>query len=189
MTFLKYGFLLFITSFLFIESFILFQISDIKNTDIEKDFDYIIVLGEKLNNNEMSDISIDRLKKSFDIYKINKNSKIIVSGGVIKPNTISEAEIMGSYLESLGIPKKDIILENKARSTFENIKFSKKIMEKDKKVALITSDFHISRAFMICNNMNLNVTPYFSNVPTIKKIQRLFGEYPRFIVDFIRSNL
>lgn len=175
-------------SFIFIESFIFLGMIKIKENDISSNFDYIIVLGEKLDDNEMSDILVDRLNCAFKLYKKNKNAKLILSGGLISKNTISEASIMSDFLLNLGVSQSDIILEDKATSTFENIEFSQKLIDnKNKNIALISSDFHMPRALVISKNMRLKVTPYCSDTDFMVKFKRLLCEYPRLLVDIVRS--
>ena len=180
--------ILMLISLIFTEVFLVLGMTKVKENQIYDDFDYIIVLGEKLNNDNMSNILIDRLDLAFNLYRKNKNAKLILTGGTIGKNSISEASAMSNFLLESGVPNDDIVLENEATSTFENIKFTRElIQDKSKKVALVTSDFHISRALVISKNMGLNVIPYPSNTTLLDKTKRLIGEYPRFLVDITRS--
>lgn len=179
---------LILISLIFTESFLVLGMTKVKENQVSYDFDYIIVLGEKLNNDNISDILKGRLDFAFNLYKKNKNAKLILTGGTIGKNRISEASAMFDFLLELGVPNDDIVLENEATSTFENIKFTRElIQDKSKKIALVTSDFHISRALVISKNMRLNVIPYSSNTTLLDKTKRLISEYPRFLVDIIRS--
>ena len=36
---------------------------------------------------------------------------------------------MANYLMELGVPKQDILIENRSRTTFENLTFNKAILE------------------------------------------------------------
>ncbi len=103
-----------------------------------------------------------RVEKAERLYKEGLLEKIIVTGGrgyLNKDRVTPEAVKMQNYLVEKGIPKKDILLEDKARSTFENIKYSLELIKEKcnlekMKLALITSDFHLRR----CTGMTLLAT-------------------------------
>ena len=103
-----------------------------------------------------------RVEKAERLYKEGLLEKIIVTGGIgylSKDRVTPEAVKMQDYLFEKGIPKKDILLEDKARSTFENIKYSLELIKEKcdlekMKLALITSDFHLRR----CTGMTLMAT-------------------------------
>ena len=186
----KFTAVLMLMSLIFIEIFLVLGMSKVKENRIYDDFDYIIVLGEKLNNDNMSNILIDRVDLAFNLYRKNKNAKLILTGGTIGENSISEAFAMSNFLLELGVSSNDIILENKATSTFENIKLTRELIQhENKNIALVTSDFHIPRALVISRNMGLDVVPYSSNTTLVEKTKRLVGEYPRFLVDITRSSI
>ncbi|MBW6410997.1 YdcF family protein [Clostridium weizhouense] len=119
---------------------------------LKGDLDYIIVLGSGLIGDRVPPLLKSRLDKSIEIYKKQKekgnNTKIIVSGGQGADELISEASAMGNYLMSQNINKNDIILEDKSRTTYENMKFSKLIMDKSNKYRCIfvTNNYHVFRA-------------------------------------------
>ena len=59
-----------------------------------------------------------------------------------------EAPVIKEYLVSLGVPPKDIFTEERARDTWENVVFSKKICDEKgyKKPLIVTSAYHMRRA-------------------------------------------
>lgn len=150
--------------------------------------DFIIVLGAGLiRGREVSRLLGSRLDKAYDFYLKQKNnkgksSKIIVSGGRGGDEEISEAEAMKEYLVSKGCPNKDIILEDKARTTYENMIFSKKIMDKMKKKyksVFVTNEYHVFRAGILAKkaglkNVGLGSKTAFYFVPSAF-IREFFG--------------
>lgn len=50
---------------------------------------------------------------------------------------------MAEYLEKKGISKERMKLEAKSVNTFEDIENSKKLIEKDKSVVIVTNNFHV----------------------------------------------
>lgn len=113
--------------------------------------DFVIVHGAGLlEGRRVSPLLARRLEKGIQIYKLSgKKAKIIVSGGQGKDETISEAQAMKDYLLSHAIPTESIILENQSKTTMENLRFSKKIMDglmKSYRCIFVTNDYHVFRA-------------------------------------------
>ncbi|MGL5693676.1 MAG: YdcF family protein, partial [Peptostreptococcaceae bacterium] len=128
---------------------------------VKKDLDYIIVLGSGLIKDRVPPLLKSRLDKGIEIYnqQIKKGNpcKIIVSGGQGADELVSEASAMGKYLLSQGIKESDVILEDKSRTTYENMKFSKKIMDKSEKYnsIFITNNYHVFRASIFARKVGL----------------------------------
>ena len=97
----------------------------------ERDFDYVIIHGAGLlKGDRISRLLEDRLNKAIDIYRMDPTPpKMIPSGGRGADETVSEAEAMKKYLLEHGIPESDIILEDRSRTTYENLKYSKQILD------------------------------------------------------------
>lgn len=134
-------------------TFIIFCISSIiVNLNIKKKtYNAIIVLGGYLvNGNQLTRALTKRLNLAIKLYNNQKEKpKIIVSGGKIREETISEAEAMEKYLVSKNIPIQDIIKENKSKNTLENFKFSKQKLvglNISENIAFVSNDFHILRS-------------------------------------------
>lgn len=89
---------------------------------------------------------------------------ILLSGGQVFEDTGQEARIAKKILLSLGIPEKDIIIEDKSINTTQNAKFSAEIMQNKnlKRPILVTSAFHMRRAMLNFKNMGYEPLP----VPT-----------------------
>lgn len=116
-----------------------------------------IVLGASLWEDEPSPGLKERLDQALADYKAGKFSYFLVTGGYdTSQSKYTEAEGMANYLEKQGIPRENIILENKATSTYENLKFSQALMkEKNLQSALIiTHDYHGNRAYEMAKSLN-----------------------------------
>ena len=108
-----------------------------------------IVLGAALWNDTPSPALKERLDYAFELYEQGKVGKLILTGGLDgNGSEQTEAEGMRDYLLELGIPEDKLLLELKARSTYENLLFSKPIAEADNldKLLIITHDYHASRS-------------------------------------------
>ncbi len=120
-----------------------------ENNEVKEKCDIGLILG----NESLMDI---RCAKGIELYEQGLVEKLAVSGGIGFLNhdrKTPEANKMYDILRELGIPDKDIIVENESRDTKENITNTLKIVAskysnidiKNLKYALITSDFHLRR--------------------------------------------
>ncbi len=127
-----------------------------------KDFDYIVVLGGSMKGIELSELIKQRMLTSFAYYTTNK-SIMIFSGG--KSNgDIEESVAMKNFAIENNIQDTDILLEKLAMNTMQNIQYVKKLIQQqdtdfeDKKICVITNNFHVFRTKLICNKMKVNWT-------------------------------
>lgn len=128
--------------FIMIESFIL---SGFYKTPSEE-VDYLIVLGAHVRDGKPSRVLAKRLDAAYDYAKDRDHVMVVVTGGKGDNETTTEAYAMAVYLEEKGLDPERILLEEKATNTNENLAFSMELTGKNKKVAVVSNDFHIFRA-------------------------------------------
>lgn len=184
--------IIFIVSFIFIESILIININQFKEVKDIENLKYIIVLGAGLDGYKVGKTLQSRLDKALEYYKLNPNAKIIVSGGQGKDEMISEAVAMKRYLIENGVNENKIIKEDKATTTLENIKFSKDILKNRKdenaKVLIVTNEFHLTRAMIIANILGVENEGLASQTSMKTRINYLIREYPTMIIDLIRTS-
>ncbi|HCW09255.1 MAG TPA: hypothetical protein DGG95_18010 [Cytophagales bacterium] len=93
----------------------------------------------------------DRVTHAIQLYKMGKIKKILVSGGSGRLNAPerTEANEIADVLLLMGVPKEDIVIEDRSRNTHESAVEVKKILEGKSKPSdclLITSAFHMRRS-------------------------------------------
>lgn len=144
---------------LFLGVFGVAQSAIIKNAvqEPEKNADYIVVLGARVNGTRVTLNLKYRLDVALDYLNENEGTKVVVSGGQGKGEDITEAKAMSDYLVRNGIKSDRIILEDKSKNTNENLKFTAELIgSKTKKVVIVSNDFHIYRAKCIAKKMGYN---------------------------------
>lgn len=126
--------------------------------------DYIIVLGSGLIGDRVPPLLKSRLDKGIEIYKqqLSKGNspKIIVSGGQGSDELVSEASAMRKYLLSQDIANEAILVEDKSTTTYENLKFSKELIDTSKKYSCVisTNNYHVFRAVMYAKDAKLKAS-------------------------------
>ena len=120
------------------------------------DADYLIVLGCKVNGSVPSRMLRQRLDAAADYLNACPDTQVIVSGGQGYNETMTEAACMARELTARGIDPQRIILEDKATSTMENLRFSMELMDEGASVAIVSNEFHLYRADQMAQSLGLN---------------------------------
>ena len=135
----------------------LFTYGNISNADFTEDV--VIVLGAGINGETVSRPLYHRLNAAVDYWRQNPSAYIIVCGGLGNRAVITEAEAMARHLIARGVPREQILLEDRSTSTYENLTFAKEILDEKFpqgfRSVLITNDFHIYRAVMTARQVGI----------------------------------
>jgi len=92
--------------------------------------------------------SMMRLFKAFQVYEKTGAQVIIAGGNVYDKPGESISAVMGSVMESWGVPKEKIDLEQRSKTTYENAIYSLAMLDKTvKNIILVTSALHMPRAY------------------------------------------
>ena len=119
--------------------------------DRNESCEYMVVLGAKVRPDGPSVSLMDRITAAADYMKENPQVIAIVSGGQGPDEPMTEAECMYRELVKLGIDPDRIWLEDRASSTWENLRFSLSLIEektgqRPEKIGLLSSEYHLFRA-------------------------------------------
>lgn len=139
--------------------------------------DAAIVLGAATHNGQVSPVYRERLNHAVLLYCQNYVDKIIVTGGRAEGSEISDAQAAKEYVLGQGIPKEDVLTENKSAVTRENLLYSKEIMESEGMVtALIVSDpLHMKRAVFLAEDLGIEA---YSSPTATTRYQSLRTKIP-----------
>ena len=126
--------------------------------------DYIIVLGAGVNGTAPSLSLRERLGAAEKYLRDNPDCTAIVSGGRGAGEDITEAQAMRDWLVSRGIEESRIVMEDRASSTEENLRFSFDLIrsrggEPEKMhIAVVSSEYHLCRAARLAEALGVTVT-------------------------------
>lgn len=113
------------------------------------------------------------IEKAADLYRQGLVPKIIVSGGKNEKTGIVEGDYMAKELNKLGVPAKDVLIENKSTNTLENVLFSRDIIEQEigleniSTIVAVVKNYHARRSLMTLRkhlpmSIRLKSAPYKS---------------------------
>lgn len=130
------------------------------------DQDFIIVLGSGLiNGSIVPPLLAKRIDKAISFYEeqrkaTGKTAKLIMSGGQGSDEQVAEGVAMKEYAIQKGIPESQILVESESKNTFENMKFSKIIMDRISgnetyHAIFTTNNYHLFRAGLFAKMANL----------------------------------
>lgn len=119
--------------------------------DPEQDCPYILVLGAKVREDGPSVSLMNRIDAAFDYLTTHPESVAVVSGGQGPDEPMTEARCMYDHLIARGIDPARVWMEDRATSTWENLKFTLDLIEertgrRPGSLGIISSEYHLFRA-------------------------------------------
>ena len=119
----------------------------------------LIVLGCKVNGMTPSTMLSRRLDVAAEILLKDSSLHCIVSGGQGEDEGCTESSAMRQYLLNKGVADSQIIEENQATSTRENIELSRRLIDDrglSRQVIICTDFYHQYRAQVYADRMGLD---------------------------------
>ena len=153
-------FYLFVNFVVFLASTLLYQFYYPKYNQ-----DYLIVLGAGLMNGEtVTPLLAKRVDRAIQFYLAQRTKtghplKLVMSGGQGPDEKVPEAVAMKQYACEQGILESDVLLEANSTTTYENMRFSKELIEnqgiENPRVLFVSNNYHIFRAGMFAHQAKL----------------------------------
>ncbi len=130
--------------------------------------DCIIVLGAAVQEQNPSPVFAERIRHGIGLYETSYALKIIFTGGYGEGQKFSESGVGMLVATQRGVSADDIYIEEKSRTTQQNIAEAASLMKKhDLKSAIIVSDpLHMKRAMMMADD--LGIAAVSSPTPTTR---------------------
>lgn len=120
----------------------------------------VVVLGAGLHDGQVPPILASRLDTASQLWHRHPTAYIVVSGAQLRGDYRSEAAAMASYLtECCHIPQAQILLEEGARNTWQNLRLSASLLSKkgiSGQVVIVTSSFHVPRTWLYRRRQQLS---------------------------------
>lgn len=133
-------------------------------------YDAVIVLSGMTDaQNSSSDRiefsgAVDRILAGITLIKKGRADMLIISGGdgSLTQQYKPEARVLRDFSLEWGLPRNQILIDDKSRNTYENAVFTAELLENQKveKLLLITSAFHMVRSRGCFRKVGLDVDVY-----------------------------
>ncbi|MCF7730533.1 MAG: YdcF family protein [Akkermansiaceae bacterium] len=130
--------------------------------------DCIIVLGAAVQDTNPSPVFEERIRHGIDLYHAGYAPKLLFTGGIGEGQKHSESSVGRSVAIQHGIPARDILIEERSRTTLQNLTEAAAVMQKHGlKSAIVVSDpLHMKRAMMMAGG--LEIAAVSSPTPTTR---------------------
>jgi uncharacterized SAM-binding protein YcdF (DUF218 family) len=145
--------------------------STISDFELAKFTDYdsvhIVVLAsgyspdKRINSalGQLDNSSIARLVEGVRIHRKLPNSTLIFSAGPAKGDSVSQAEVSAKSAIELGVNPDKLMLMQNPTNTMEEAAAYLKLFGNQRPLILVTSAYHMNRALMLFNFLNLHPFP------------------------------
>lgn len=119
--------------------------------------DCIIVLGAAVQGDAPSPVFEERIRHGIALYQEGYAPVLIFTGGVGAGQTHSEGSIARTMAVRHGVPATDILIEEKSRTTQQNLAEARDLMRQHQmKSAIVVSDpLHMKRATMMAEDLGI----------------------------------
>ena len=119
--------------------------------------DAIVVLGAAQYNGRPSPVLRARLNHALHLFREGHAPRIIVTGGMGRGDTTSEATVGRRFLVAHGVPAEAVIVQAQGRSTQASMTAVGEWLEQEKlrRVLLVSDPFHMFRLRMEARRTNL----------------------------------
>ena len=163
-------FLLFSTPFLW------FFASPLKIAGAPQKADVILVFGGGVGETGSPGKStMERARYAAELYKQGYSDKILFSSGYTY--VYNDAENMKLFAVSMGVSEKDILLEQRANSAYENVVFSRKILNQNnyRTVLFISSPYNMRRVKLVFDKLAKDVKVIYTPIHNSQFYDRAEG--------------
>lgn len=120
-----------------------------------------VVFGAGVRNGYPTAMLYDRVASAVDLYRAGKVQKLLMSGDNRFENYNEPAAMRRTALQ-LGVADEDIVLDHAGRSTYDTCYRAREIFGVQAAI-LVTQDFHLDRALMLCDGMGIDAVGFASD--------------------------
>jgi uncharacterized SAM-binding protein YcdF (DUF218 family) len=106
----------------------------------------------------VSEQTISIVSEGLRLYRLIPGAKMIASGGIARKGDKPVAAIMADFLQQMGAPIKDLIVEGNSRNTYENLVEVKKIVG-SRPFILVALGCDLKRAAAVAKKLQMQPIP------------------------------
>lgn len=127
----------------------------------EESCQYMVVLGCMVRDDGPSVSLQNRIDAAYEYLIAHPEVIAVVSGGQGEDEPMTEAQCMFQQLVEMGIAPERVWMEDRATSTWENLRFSLDLIEektgkRPARIGLLSSEYHLYRASLQAKSLGLD---------------------------------
>lgn len=122
----------------------------------------VVVLGAGLVRGRVTPLLAGRLAKGQELYERGRaagaGTVVVPSGGQGADEPVPEGRAMADWLVQRGVPAEHVLVEERSRTTRENLELSRRVLAEaaiQGRVTVVTSDYHALRAASLMRSLGL----------------------------------
>ena len=120
----------------------------------------VVVLGSRLIDGQVPPLLRSRLDRAVEIYGSTTPRPVMIpSGGQGHDESRAEGTAMAEYLRGAGVDPADILVEDKAVNTEENLRLSSDLFAASGRsgaLVAVTNNYHVLRAALLARSLKLD---------------------------------
>ncbi|MET7996660.1 YdcF family protein [Amycolatopsis sp. NPDC005232] len=152
----------------------------------------IIVLGSGLLGDRVPPLLASRLDRGVQCYQRSPEAFVVVSGGQGSDELTSEAVAMAAYLENAGVSRESVLLEDKATTTDENLRFSVELLRArgiSGRILAVTNNYHVFRTAILARRLRLRLDVIGAKTASYFVPSAFLREFVALLVQYKKTNI
>ncbi|QRP44650.1 YdcF family protein [Amycolatopsis sp. FDAARGOS 1241] len=154
--------------------------------------DAVIVLGSGLLGDRVPPLLASRLDRGAQVLRRSPDAVVVVSGGRGSDELTSEAAAMASYLENSGVPRSAVLLEDRATTTDENLRFSVDVLHHhgiSGRFLAVTNNYHVFRTAVLARRLGLKLDVIGAKTASYFVPSAFLREFVALLVQYKKTNI
>ncbi|WP_020661998.1 YdcF family protein [Amycolatopsis benzoatilytica] len=153
--------------------------------------DAVIVLGSGLLGDRVPPLLASRLDRAVQVHQRSPGALLVVSGGQGPDELTSEADAMARYLVEAGVPADQVLLEDRATTTGENLRFSVAVLDRrgfSGAVLAVTNNYHVFRTAVLARKLGLKLNVIGAKTASYFVPSAFLREFVALLLQYRKTN-
>jgi vancomycin permeability regulator SanA len=132
-----------------------------------------------------------RMSAGVEIYRQNHCGALVISGGAAH-NQYVEAQTMAELARGAGVPQEHIVIEGKARSTWQNVGYATPLVAAYDRILIVSESLHAFRAKRYACRQDVNLCKRVRAVGRVGPASLWWWRIPASVyelLDYVRDQL
>jgi uncharacterized SAM-binding protein YcdF (DUF218 family) len=151
----------------------------------------VIVLGSGLLGERVPPLLASRLDRAVVFWRRCPEALVVVSGGQGPDELRSEAAAMEDYLVAAGVPGTQLVLEDRAATTAENLRYSIALLNErgfTGRVLAVTNNYHVFRTAVLARRLGLRLDVIGARTASYFVPSAFLREFVALLVQYRKTN-